>query len=251
MDTGTTPQLTTQDTLLTPGPERAPEINLHRRAIVGVLAATIGTLTLLSLAGQFSRFFLGHPTVYGLVPLFYVDLENSVPTWYQSVALLFAALLLAANGLADRSAGKTFAGHWLALAVIAALLSVDEIAGLHERVIEPMQRIIGRPTGMWAPTWIFIGLALVAVVSLVFLPFYMRLERHLQLRLAAAAALFVAGGVGVEMASAAQGGDKATLAYALLAHLEEFLEMTGVLVLIDALLRRLDGGPALTLRVCR
>lgn len=224
-------------------PVVAYPITLRRKAIVGWLGTAILVLTILSFAGQISRFYFGHPTVFGLVPFFYLDLESNLPTWYQSTSLLFAALLLAAVGVAVRRKGGEFGAHWFGLAALVLFLSLDEMAMVHERAIEPIQRLTGRPDGIWAPTWIFMGLILVAAVGLFFLRFFLHLKRAMQLRLLAAAALFVFGSVGLEMVAAGIGGDKETFAYVILTHSEEFLEMVAVLILIDALLRHLEGTP--------
>ncbi|HEX7006074.1 MAG TPA: hypothetical protein VF274_02985 [Alphaproteobacteria bacterium] len=230
-------------------PSAEVRIVLRRRAIVISLAAIIAALTVLSLAGQISKFYFGHPTVFGLVPFLYLDLESNLPTWFQSVNLLFATLLLAAIGVAARRKGEPFAVHWLILAGIVLFLSLDEMAMIHERAIEPIQRITGRPEGMWAPTWIFVALALVAVVGLFFLRFFLHLRPHMRLRLAAAAVLFVLGSVALEMVAAAAGGDEETFTYVLLSHAEEVLEMVAVVVLIDALLRQLQDRTRVQLAV--
>ena len=227
----------------TPAPVVAYPITLRRQAIVGWLGAAIAVLAVASFAGQVSKFYFGHPTVFGLVPFFYLDLESNLPTWYQTVNLLFAALLLAAVGFRIRRTGERFAAHWFGLATILLFLSLDEMAMVHERAIEPIQRLTGRPTGIWAPTWVFVGIVMVVAVGLFFLRFFLHLQRAMQLRLMAAGALFVFGSVGLEMVAAGIGGDKETFAYVLLTHAEEVLEMVGLLLLIDALLRHLDGTP--------
>jgi hypothetical protein len=236
-----------------PLPQRL-DIVLQRRKIIGVLFGAVAGLTLLSLAGQFARFYLDLPTVFGLVRLSYVDLENNLPTWYQTMALALAAALLAWLALATSRMRQPFAGHWLALFLLFVFLSLDEAASIHEATIEPLQRITGRPGGVWQPTWVFVGIALVTAVAVAFLRFFLHLPRSERRQVALAAALFVLGAIGTEMATAAlfttsDPTYKASVIYAVLAHIEELLEMLGVVVFIDFLLRRLSRTAALSLVV--
>lgn len=230
-------------------------IVLQRRRTVGLLIGVVAGLTLLSLAGQIARFHLGMPTVFGLVRLFYVDLENNLPTWYQTMALAFAALLLGWIALSTRQARAPFAGHWLALSLLFVFLSLDEGASIHESTIQPLQRITGRPAGVWQPTWVIVGIAIVVAVAAAFMRFFFYLPRSERWQVASAAALFVLGAVGMEMATAAlfttsDPTYKISFSYAVLAHIEELLEMLGVVVFIDFLLRRLSRTASISVAAC-
>ncbi|MCP4092981.1 MAG: hypothetical protein GY747_05965 [Planctomycetes bacterium] len=55
-------------------------------AEIGVLSASV--------AGQISRFFLGHPELKGLVPLLYVDYERNIPAFFSMCLLFLASLIL-------------------------------------------------------------------------------------------------------------------------------------------------------------
>jgi hypothetical protein len=227
---------------------------LHRHKIFVVLLLCIVALLLLSLAGQIAKYKLGYPTGFGLIAFFYVDDENNLPSWYQSIAYLFAALLLVLIALPLWREEQRWGRHWFALAGIFAFLSLDEVGSLHERTIEPLQRVIGTPTGMWAPTWVVLGMALVAVLGLVYLRFFFHLSWRERAQVVLAALLLVGGAVGVEMAnsSLALGPEierKQTFQYAVMAHIEEGLEMLGLLVFIDFLIARLARMPTLRLRV--
>lgn len=231
-------------------------IALSHQPIVFTLAVCIIILLLFSLAGQIARFQFGRPFVFGLIDLFYVDLENNLPTWYQSVNFLFAAALLGAIGHTARREGRPFARHWGILALGFAYLSLDEMASLHERLINPLQRII-QPGGAWAPTWVIAGLIGAAVAGLFFLPFIQHLARRQKLQVAVAGALFIGGSIGVEMWTAsmfdtADPNFKNSFRYALMAHLEELLEMVGLLVFIDLLLKQLKRAPPISIAIaCR
>lgn len=118
-------------------------------------------------------------------------------------------------------------------------------AGIHEATIQPLLRITGRPGGVWQPTWVIIGVAIVVAVAAAFMRFIFHLPRSERRQVAAAAALYVLGAVGMEMVTAAffttsHPTYKVSFTYAVLAHIEELFEMLGVVVFIDFLLRRLS-----------
>ncbi len=224
------------------GADAHPRLILPRGRIMKLLGLSVAVLFLLSLAGQIARYHLGYPTVLGLVDLFYLDEENSVPTWYQSAVFLLAGGLLSIIGLGARSSGAPFASHWLVLATICVGLSLDEVASLHERTIDPIYFSL-RPTGIWSPSWVILGMAAVASVALLYLRFFLHLSRADQLQIAAAAIIFVGGSIGVEMMTAAMFDTadvtwKKSFDYVLMVQVEEGLEMVGLLIFVDFLLRR-------------
>ena len=79
-------------------------------------------------------------------PSFFFDLgtEANLPTWWASVQLWTASLLLAraASLRADRI------GMWLG-GVLLALLSLDETTGLHERLAAATRTGLLPVTGLW------------------------------------------------------------------------------------------------------
>ena len=218
------------------------------------LAITIAVLVAASLTGQVIKYHFGHPTAFGLVTFFYLDHENSLPTWYQSMVLLFASALLAGNALTVRRDGAPFFARWAVLSALFLFFSLDEAARVHERTIEPLQRLTGIPQGMWAPTWVFLGLAFVLIFAAFYLEFVLHLRPAQRIRLLVGGFLFVLGAVGVEMATAKMGLGlnrelKESFDYAMMVHVEEALEMIGAAIFIDFLLRRLDGQGAFRIAV--
>ncbi|MDF3074795.1 MAG: hypothetical protein K0S54_2462 [Alphaproteobacteria bacterium] len=233
---------------------RSTSFVLHRHKIFATMLLCIVSLLLLSLAGQIAKYKFGYPTGLGLISLFYVDDENNLPSWFQSIAYLFAALLLALIATPLWRGDEPWARHWSALSAIFLFLSLDEMGSLHERTIEPLQRLIGTPTGMWAPTWVVLGIALVAVLGLAYLRFFLHLRWRERAHVMLALLLLVGGAVGVEMANSSlelgpEIQRKQTFQYAVMAHVEEGFEMLGLLVFIDFLLARLVRAPMLRVRV--
>jgi hypothetical protein len=200
-----------------------------------LLACLIAALLALSLAGQFSKYVLGHGNLKGLVGLFDVDGESSLPTWYSSAALALAALLLAAAAAVHRWRRLGDQRAWAGLAALVLLLSVDEVAGIHECAIEPL-RSAWNLSGVWYYAWVIPGMALVAIVGLAYARFWWRLPPRTRWWFLVAAAVFVGGALGVEMVSAAWASahGEQNLTYALIISVEEAMEMSGVAILICA-----------------
>jgi hypothetical protein len=212
---------------------RLPRPRVVRRCLLGAIL----TLHALSLAGQISAHALGHPRLKGFVPLFYVDAESNVPTWYSSMALLLAAALLAVIGCLKLQAREHYRFHWLALAGLFLLLSMDEVAMIHEYPIDPLREALNA-TGALYYTWVIPGLGFVLLVGLALAGFLRSLPAATQRQMLLAAALFVGGAIGVEMLSGIQADrwGEDNLTYALIISIEELLEMLGVALFIEALL---------------
>ena len=211
------------------------------RRVTLTLVCVVLTIVCLSSLGQFSKHVLGHDRLKGLVPLFYLDLESSVPTWYSSAALLLSSALLALIAAVkfrggDAGGRDKFRWHWTALAALFALLSLDEIAMIHELPIQPLREAYGTG-GIWYYPWVGLGMLFVGAVGIAFTRFLLHLPRKTRWLMLAAGCVFVGGAIGVEMASgaAADARGEESAAYAVIITLEESLEMLGIVIFIHAL----------------
>ena len=163
--------------------------------------------------------------------------EQSVPTWFSSMQLFVAGMLLVAVAKTD---GDRMVRR-MAGVVAAALVffSMDEVATIHESLTGVLERY------PWVPrfqgergVWIFLygGLGLIAAPFA--LPGWWRLTRRRRvhgLGLAAGVAMFVLGGVVVE--AAGYFGPKNVL-------LEETLEMAGIALIVVTTLAILEDRGA-------
>ena len=182
---------------------------------------------------------LGERSGFGLIHLFNLDAESTVPSWYSSSALLAAAGLLGLIARAERERASRDWRHWAGLAIIFVVLSLDETASVHELAIRPLQLAL-RPGGPLAFGWVIPGAAFVALVGAIYLGFMLRLPPPTRRRFLLAGGLFVGGALGFEMV----GGALYTaygmgLETALASIVEETLEMVGIVVFIHALLGHL------------
>jgi len=218
----------------------SPLAAVARRARNGLLAVA-AFLALASLAGQWARFVLGHDRVFGLVRLFDIGREGNVPAWFSSTLLLVSALLLWSVAAVERRRGNAHAVRWVVLGAVTMLLSVDETASVHERL--RLQYFgIGDGGSFLTRSWtVPVGIA--ALVAGAFcIPFLRALPDVTRLRFTVAAGVFFLGAVGLEVVSALYAMEHGQLnfSFALISTVEEFLEMTGVILFIRALLLHLD-----------
>ena len=181
----------------------------------------------------------GHDYIFGLVPLFRLDSEQSFSTWYSTLALAFSALLLFAIYRDKSVRFDRFSRHWLGLACIFAFLSADEACSIHEK-ISVFMRLHVSTFGLVSGQWTAVYAVLLIILAFVYLPFL----RHLWPRPAAmfvvAGAVFVTGAVGLELVGAyyyttAQLDSKDFL-YSVIAGTEDLFEMLGILLWMRSLL---------------
>ncbi len=98
---------------------------------------------------------------YWQLSFFDLDEEESFGTWFSSGILLIAAALLVHQSRVLRAHEGAWHRSWLALGIGFLVLSVDEVAGMHEFV----------NTMMGDTPWTVVGFPILVLVALAFLPF--------------------------------------------------------------------------------
>jgi hypothetical protein len=226
------------------------DVRISARTVTATLAAIITVLVLADVAGQIATYNFGHPTVFGLVPLFDLDRESNVPAWYSASVLLICAEALALVAFAKRRAGDRYRWQWAGLAVGFLYLSADEGAGIHE-FIGPLFAGVGHWLTLHVSsyfrylaaepvfTWVLPACAAVAIIGIFYLKFLFALPRRTAVFFVLAAAIYLGGAIGVEAIGARHvllygRGDAV---YGVLVILEESMEMSGIALFLYAVLR--------------
>lgn len=220
-------------------PARGPlEISLVPRRILYGLLAVIGLLILAATLGMIAWLGFGRNTVWGLRPLFNLGFENNVPTYFSTLQLVGAAVLLGVIARHQMLIRSPWRWHFVVLAVGFLFLSVDEAASLHERILERMGSALLGDFFYWE--WLGPGIVVVALVGLSYLPLLWALPRRLASLFVNSGVVFVAGAVGAEWIGSEMDRDRpdagATWAYQIEVIVEEGLEMAGIALFIYALL---------------
>jgi hypothetical protein len=195
---------------------------------------------------QFSTYILDRGGLWGFSRLFDIDMENNIPAWYSSTALLICGILFGLISAIKYQKRDRFFRHWLGLSGIFAWLSLDESASIHEMFI-PLGEILDT-SGFLEFFWVVPALLAVSVVAIIYKQFLFCLPLKMRQRLLTSILIFLTGAVGLEMLGGfyisvfpdveiwSTSSDWIGLGFELILALEEFLEMIGVAGLIYTLL---------------
>ncbi len=211
-----------------------------RRFVRGLLLVSL-FLFIAGLAGQIIRFTTGDGHVYGFVPKFNLDAEMNVPTWYSSALFALCGLLVLQVAAREETASRR--RKWRFLAGALFVCSIDDIAAMHEMLVDPVRSLL-HTRGLFHFAWVVPGILLVAFLAGYVGPLFLRLPSPVRRTFFLAAAVFLGGAIGLEMA----GGAYVALhgpnhfAYSLLAHLEELLELLGPILFIKGTLQLLSAA---------
>lgn len=201
-----------------------------------LLAMTVVGLLLAHLAGQFSRFYLGHGTVFGLVRMFNLGAERNIPTYFSAALLLLSAFLLLLISWACRHSRSPFSRHWLVLGTVFCFLSLDEALQFHENFGRLIQASF-QTQGVFYFAWVIpYGLLTLAILCSS-LKFLAHLPSVTRLQFLLAGILFVVGALGLELVEGWYFGinGRENITYVLFQTVEETLEMVGMVLFIHAL----------------
>lgn len=160
-----------------------------------------------------------------LLQLFDLDEEYNLPTWFSSFLLLNNAIVLFAIAQAGTATHNL---HWRILAAGFLLLSIDEVAGMHESINTAFEINWAIPAGILA---LLIGAA--------FIPFLLALPRKRAALFIAAGALYIGGAIIIELLS--EDMESESLQYMLAVAVEEGCEMLGAWLFLAVNLRNLPG----------
>lgn len=160
----------------------------------------------------------------------YVSEEANLPAWWTGLLLVGAAGLHLQAGILARRSGSRGAVSWWLLAALLAMLSLDEIAGLHERLQE---LVLTLTDTSFAAAWVVLGIPIAIAGTVVTLVLARRLPRRSTLLAVGGIGLLLASAVGLEAVGGLILADQpilsrgSDLGYLLVMHLEEFGEMAG------------------------
>lgn len=227
--------------------------SLSPRRVASLLAVVVTCLTLLSITGRLAVSLLpDFPLRDFTARLFDLDQEMNVPTVYSTLAILICSALMAVIARSELMLGSGHGRSWRLLSLIFLGLALDELLSFHEEVTGRVD--IGMLNRFMRFSWVVVGGCLVLVVVVAFGRFFLRLPPMTRRLFLLAGLLFVGGSIGLEAIGGYYGGPgrQDSLPYVIVAHVEEVLEMAGIVVLIYALLsylRRVTPTVAVKLHI--
>jgi hypothetical protein len=212
------------------------EINISTKKIVLFYLFTVILLTVFSMVGQIYIYYFGGHSHY-LVHMFNLDEEYNIPSCFQSGTLLFCSVLLLAIALNKKGSNDRFRFHWSLLAVIFFLMSVDELLSFHENAGGHV-RAMFHTGGFLYFAWVLPAILFLIIFAFIYYKFIFDLPAKYRNLFIIGGVIYVIGSLGFEMI----GGDirklfsEKSFTYAVLTNIEEFFEMSGILIFTYALL---------------
>lgn len=204
---------------------------LAKRLTIGVLI-----LTAISIAIQIAKYVFDYRSDW--MATFNLDREMNFPTWYSALMLAFCALLLTAISTGKNIQHDCYYRHWKLLSIFFWLLAIDEVLSIHEILILPdLAKALNLPWFLHS-MWVIPGAIAVLIFAQQYWKFTLHLPKRSRYHFTLAAILYIGGALGMEMLGSyyAELEGQQHLTYALLANLEEVMEMMGTVVFIYGLL---------------
>ncbi len=189
----------------------------------------------------------GNDNLMGFSRLVDFDIEGNLPSWFSSINLFIASILLFVISRSDDAKQKNQGKYWFVLSMIFLFMSFDESAMFHEMIGQILLKITG-PLASF--TWLGTVPYMVAIpFLLLFLyKFLFSLTPYFRNMFMICGFIFCLGALGFEYlgflnfhvgANSEIDGDSYT--YIFLNTIEESFEMFGVAIFIFSLLRFLEN----------
>lgn len=220
------------------------EIAISASKILRLLISVVLVLLAAHLIGQFTIFFLpDYPLRDFFAEQLNLDRELNIPSFYSMLSLLVCAILLAVIAYAKQTAGDRFVRQWIVLSIIFFSLAVDEIMSFHEKITEPLRAALNT-SGLLYYAWVIPGGVFVLVCLLIFWQFLSALPVKTRQLFILAGIIFITGAIGVELIGGyyAYLHSEQNMTYAVIASIEEVLEMFGVVLFIYGLLAYISSA---------
>jgi hypothetical protein len=180
---------------------------IYAKIIVRAIIIAVLFITLAGLAARVAMYIWGEEGYLQPLRIFDVGEERSIPTWFESIQFLLCSILIAVIGVAKKQRNDRYSLHWSVLSIILLLLSLDEVASIHEAIGQQSERLLHNitgfiPSGAISFFWVVPGAIFVLIILLAYLRFLADLPRTTRRLFLFAGALFVLGALGIEMLTA-------------------------------------------------
>jgi hypothetical protein len=230
-------------------PRHTINIKPARIAIILVILSIL--LVGLSVTGQWFRLFPDSYSISGPTQEFFLDLyidkfsvntENNVSTYFNTVILAVAAFLIFVIASTKHAQKDKYRYEWSLLGLVFLYLSIDEAAVIHE-AFSKLFKDSPDMSGWLHYKWVIPGSIAVLLLALMFLRFFLHLDKRYKILFFLSSGVYLAGALGSELVSgryANQYGTK-SIAYSAMTTVEESLEWLGVILLIFTLLKYIEA----------
>lgn len=170
-----------------------------------------------------------------IIKKFNLDVERSIPSYYNLVLWLFCIILISFITYYKKKDQASYQ-YWLGMLVLFVYLSIDEYISIHE-TLSPIAHHVVNPSGLFYYTWVVFYFVVLVILGLIYLRFMISLPAKTRNLFIIALLLFISGAIGVEMFEGryVEMYGETPFFYLFFVTLEETLEMAGLVVFIYAL----------------
>jgi len=222
-----------------PSEPRTLSVSIHPRQTFVALAAFAVLISVIGVVTAVAYDQAGRAPDWGLR---FVDVngEANLPAWYSVLLLAASSLVIAAIARSRRAEQRADWPAWAVLAVFVLVMSLDEMAGIHELVGGQIDDRWEVPViGGYA--WIIPGTIVGVVGLLVLLRAFTSLTPRTKRDMLVAVALFGAGALGLEVVEARITGSDPDVGvdFFLVTGAQECLEMVGAALFLTLLVEEL------------
>lgn len=206
--------------------------------ILRILSRCALFLMIASTIGQLVRMYTGHNSAHGLIPLFYLDNEVNLPSYFAMFILLCASMLLLLITKLEKMRSSPLIVYWTVLWLGFLLMSIDEMISVHEGFTWPLRQLLGTNIGIFYNAWVLVGIPVVVLIGLFFYRFLFSLSVKTRRVFLTAAAIYLTGLIGIEIIGGfhAKTHGASDITYLALVTIEECLEMLGIIIFNGGLL---------------
>ena len=215
------------------------KIAVSSRTVIRYLVAGVVFFTVVSTGIQICKYVFDYRDEW--MDLFNLDRELNFPTWYSALMLGFCAILLKIIAVGKKQQGDRYTKDWQLLSVIFWWLAIDEIVSIHEILIIPeVSEALNLPWFLHS-MWVIPGVVFVVWFGKRYSKFVRHLPFDSKRQFIIAACTYIGGALIMEMLGShfAESIGQQHIVYALIATVEELLEMIGIVLFIRALLHYL------------
>ena len=217
------------------------KVSVSPRTIVKYLVIGVVFFAVVSTGIQICKYVFDYRD--GWMKLFNLDRELNFPTWYSTFMLGFCAVLLRIISAGKKQKKESLVQDWRLLSLIFTWLAIDELLSIHEILIIPeVSEALNLPWFLHS-MWVIVGIVFVAWFIKRYSPFVRRLPSTTKKHFIIAAAIYIGGALIMEMVGShlAEAQGQQHLPYALVATVEEIMEMAGIVTFIYGLLHYLGN----------
>ncbi|MGB7427247.1 MAG: hypothetical protein WA933_05495 [Microcoleaceae cyanobacterium] len=210
------------------------QITISPKKIFKYLTLIVILLALASIPVQIGKYVFDYRAAW--TRMFNLDREMNLPTWYSTLMLAFSALLLRIIAINKNNQHERYFRHWKFLSILFIFLALDELFQIHEIfIIKDISRML---PGIFYSVWVIpYGIGLI-IFAQKYWKFTRDLPKQTRFHFILAAILYIGGALGMEIVGSywTDLEGQQNLVYALMATLEEVMEMMGIIVWIYGLL---------------